>query len=161
MLNETFSVIFKLFLFSKWFMEMENIPWWHSLRGLECWILASENGVGGCQAACWPHGCGFGSTHLISHLSRLRHDPIFCPYHFAIPVCRSSLSNIRTPGPSASLRLFRHSVWKLLKMSHLNFLILAFATNFCPIKTDLSGNTVWPQASGFQKFTKRDHFWHF
>ena len=29
--------------------------------------------------------------------------------------------------------------------------ILAFSTNFCPIKTDLSGNTVWPQASGFQK----------
>ena len=39
-----------------------------------------------------------------------------------------------------------HNVWKLLKMSHSNFLILAFSTNFCPIKTDLSGNTVWPQA---------------
>ena len=55
----------------------------------------------------------------------------------------------------------RHSVWKLLKMSHLNFWILAFSTNFCPIKTDLSGNTVWPQASGFQKLAKMDHFWHF
>ena len=41
------------------------------------------------------------------------------------------------------------------------FLILAFSTNFCPIKTDLSGNTVCPQASGFQKFAKIDHFWHF
>ena len=39
-----------------------------------------------------------------------------------------------------------HSVWKLLKMSHLNFCIF---THFCPIKIDLSGNTVWPQASGF------------
>ena len=39
--------------------------------------------------------------------------------------------------------------------------ILAFSTNFCPIKTDLSGNTVWPQASGFQKLAKMDHFWHF
>ena len=29
--------------------------------------------------------------------------------------------------------------------------LLAFSTNFCPIKTDLSGNTVWPQASGFPK----------
>ena len=29
--------------------------------------------------------------------------------------------------------------------------ILAFSTNFCPIKSDLSGNTVWPQASDFQK----------
>ena len=41
------------------------------------------------------------------------------------------------------------------------FLILAFFTNFCPIKTDLSGNTVWPQASGFQKLAKMDHFRHF
>ena len=45
-------------------------------------------------------------------------------------------------------------------MSHLNFWILAFSTNLCPIKTDLSGNTVWPQASGFQKLVKMDHFWH-
>ena len=35
-------------------------------------------------------------------------------------------------------------VWKLLKMSHLNFSMLAFSTNFCLIKSDLSGNTVWP-----------------
>ena len=49
--------------------------------------------------------------------------------------------------------LFRqcHIVWKLLKMSHLNFWILTFSTDFSPIKTDLSGNTIWPQASGFQK----------
>ena len=47
-----------------------------------------------------------------------------------------------------------HIVWKILKMSHLNFWILAFSPNFCPIKTDLSGNTVWPQASGFQKPSK-------
>ena len=39
--------------------------------------------------------------------------------------------------------------------------ILAFSTNFCPIKSDLSGNTVWPQASGFQKLDKKNHFWHF
>ena len=39
--------------------------------------------------------------------------------------------------------------------------ILAFSTNFFPIKTDLSGNTVWSQASGFQKLAKMDHFWHF
>ena len=31
-------------------------------------------------------------------------------------------------------------------MSHFGIL-----TIFCPIKIDLSGNTVWPQASGFQK----------
>ena len=38
------------------------------------------------------------------------------------------------------------------------FLNLAFSTKFCPIKTGLSGNTVWPQASGFQKLAKMDHF---
>ena len=43
-------------------------------------------------------------------------------------------------------------------MSHLNFWILAFSINFGPIKTDLSGNTVWQQASGFQKLAKMDHF---
>ena len=37
----------------------------------------------------------------------------------------------------------------------------AFLTNFCPIKTGLSGNTVWPQASGFQKLAKMDNLWDF
>ena len=44
-----------------------------------------------------------------------------------------------------------HIVWKLLKMSHLNL-----ARIFV-----LSGNTVWPQTSGFQKVVKIDYFWHF
>ena len=34
-------------------------------------------------------------------------------------------------------------------MSHLNFSIMAFFTNSWPIKIDLSGNTVWPQASSW------------
>ena len=38
------------------------------------------------------------------------------------------------------------------------FLILALSSNFCP---DLSGNSVWPQASGFQNLAQMDHFWHF
>ena len=52
-----------------------------------------------------------------------------------------------------------HTVWTLLKMSHLDFLILAFSTNFCPFEIDLSGRTIWPQASGFQKLAKIHHFW--
>ena len=51
-----------------------------------------------------------------------------------------------------------HSVYKLFKMSHLNFLILSFSTNFCPIKSDLAGNTVCPQALGFQKLAKFNIF---
>ena len=41
------------------------------------------------------------------------------------------------------------------------FDVLTFSTNFCPLKTDLTGNTVWPQASGFQKLAKWDHFGNF
>ena len=43
-------------------------------------------------------------------------------------------------------------------MSHLNFWILAFSPIFSPIKSDLSGNTVWPQAWGFQKLAKLTFF---
>ena len=43
----------------------------------------------------------------------------------------------------------------------LNVSISAFFTNYCPIKIDLSGNTVRPQPSGFQKLAKIDHFWRF
>ena len=43
-------------------------------------------------------------------------------------------------------------------MSHMNFSILAFSTNFWPIKTDMSGNSVWPQALGFQKLAKLSIF---
>ena len=46
-------------------------------------------------------------------------------------------------------------------MSHLNFSILAFSINFCPIKSGLSGNTVWKVASVSQKLVKLDHFCHF
>ena len=44
-----------------------------------------------------------------------------------------------------------HIVWKSPKTSHLNIGIFNF---FCPIKIDLSGNTVWLQGSVFQKFVK-------
>ena len=30
---------------------------------------------------------------------------------------------------------------------------MAFSTNFCPVKSDISGNTVWPQASDILKLT--------
>ena len=35
---------------------------------------------------------------------------------------------------------------KITQNVAFEFLNLAFSTNFCPIKSDLSGNTVWPQA---------------
>ena len=47
------------------------------------------------------------------------------------------------------------------KMSDSKFQILAFSTNFCPIKSYISGNTVWKVASDFQKLAKLSNFWHF
>ena len=58
-----------------------------------------------------------------------------------------------TLGPATSLSK------NYSKCRILIFEILAFFTNFCPFKTDLSGNTVWPQASDFQKLAKIDLFW--
>ena len=56
----------------------------------------------------------------------------------------------------------RHTVFESKpKCLILNLSILAFSANFCPIKSDLSGNTVWPQASGFLKVAKLDYFGHF
>ena len=34
--------------------------------------------------------------------------------------------------------------------------LYSHAPNFCPIKIDLFGNTVWPQATGFQKLSKME-----
>ena len=70
-------------------------------------------------------------------------------------------SNSMEVYPPISKTASMHIVWKLLKMSHLNFWILAFSSMFCLIKTDLSGNTVWPRASGFQKLAKMVHLRHF
>ena len=50
---------------------------------------------------------------------------------------------------------------KITQNVAFEFLILAFSTNFCPIKIDLSGNTVWPQVVVLQKSRQIDHFWHF
>ena len=40
------------------------------------------------------------------------------------------------------------------KMSHLNISSMAFSTNFCPIKIDLSGNAVQSPSLRFQKVAK-------
>ena len=46
-----------------------------------------------------------------------------------------------------------HSVWKLLKMSYLNFRILAFSSNFCRFKTDMSGDR-WNCLTASFRFSK-------
>ena len=50
---------------------------------------------------------------------------------------------------------------KIPQMSHRNSWILAFPLVFS-FKSDLSGNTVWPQPSNFlNKTAKIERFWHF
>ena len=44
-----------------------------------------------------------------------------------------------------------HIVWKRIKMSHFDFRLWHFPPVFCPFESGMSGNTVWLQASGFQK----------
>ena len=126
-----------------WFLVL------HSLRQYFCWFFSSQKKM---------------TLRLVDKwYLRENHDPANCVLIVPKgPIEMSALifSNAQTkPGPKKSGNV--HSVGKLLKMSHLHLWILAFSTNFCPIKTDLSGNTVWPQASGFQKLAKMDHFWHF
>ena len=64
----------------------------------------------------------------------------------------SNFANVSGPRVRSSKN---HNVWKLLKMSHMNSW---HCPSICPIKIDLSVNTVWPQASGFQKLVKIDLF---
>ena len=49
----------------------------------------------------------------------------------------------------------------LFGQKNLKFRIFALSSIFCRMKIDLSGNTVSPQASGFQKIAKTNHFGHF
>ena len=87
-------------------------------------------------------------------------DGVLIPSDFGIDTSYSS-NNIRKRAHAstyqASLQQF-HSVWKSPKMSHLNFWNLAFSNHFCPIKSCLSGNTVWVVASVCEKLAKLSIF---
>ena len=63
--------------------------------------------------------------------------------------------------PEQKLHLGYKTCTFLENYSKCRIWILGFSTNFRLIETDLSGNTVWPQALGFQKLAKMEHFWHF
>ena len=91
----------------------------------------------------------------------LFHDLEMFEIHWVIYGKRANFGWRRRIHCKKTVRKFKHIVWKLLKMSHYTFWVLAFFTNFCSIESDLSGNTVWPQASGFEKLAKMDNFWHF
>ena len=46
-------------------------------------------------------------------------------------------------------------------IQNVAFGIFQVSTNFCPMNIELSGNSVRPQASDFQKGRQLDNFWHF
>ena len=50
-----------------------------------------------------------------------------------------------------------HSSLKITQNVTFEFSVLTFTTNFC-LKIDLSGNTVWPKTSCFQKLAKSTTF---
>ena len=95
--------------------------------------------------------CSFFTLNWIK--IRTEKEPWKRPASFSGSIHPFSPHFMRHPGYAQCL--------KIVKMSHLNFSILAFPIKFCLIKSDLSGNTVWLQASGFQKLAQKDHFWHF
>ena len=49
---------------------------------------------------------------------------------------------VTTINPHKSTKVSTAQCLKITQNVSFDFLILAFSTNFCPIKTDLSGNTV-------------------
>ena len=58
---------------------------------------------------------------------------------------------IATVLPDFNNKLRISQCLKIAKNVAFEFLCLGIFTNFCSIKIDLSGNTVWPQTSTFQK----------
>ena len=80
---------------------------------------------------------------------------IMYQYHTRRKIRESSIFFIRSK--SHCLKITQNVAFEFF-----NFGI--FHQFFCPIKIDLSANTVWPvwpQDSGFKKLAKMDHFWHF
>ena len=101
-----------------------------------------------------PTSCGTSFPMTRGQWTRARHSALD-PSNIQPYVC-PSVSNNSGTNQNHSTLLENHSKCRIRI-----FGILAFSTNVCTIKTDLSGNTVWPQASDYQKFAKMDHFCHF
>ena len=102
----------------------------------------------------WPQASGFQKL-AIDHFGDFFYETSTLKMNvarFARNVKCDFLCDIQTLWQEIRKLSWWHSVWKSPKMSVFQF--LALSTNFCPIKSELSGNTVWPQASGFQKLAK-------
>ena len=96
------------------------------------------------------NGKQFDANKVVAHFLKFFGDATASPYQESLRKRREG----KFPIEAQCLKITQNVAFEF-------FLRVAFFTNFCPIKTDLSGNTVRPQASSFQKLAKMDHFWHF
>ena len=112
------------------------------------------------------------NQNLMRYIFKLKFDEFFQFAHSAVP--NTLFIQISSMGITKILSILLGFYWcfylRFLSCSHglkitqnvtFEFFNFGISTNFWPIKTDLSGNTVWPKASRFQKLAKMDHFWHF
>ena len=121
--------------------------------------LFNEKNAKICQNIAQQHwSIGLGCVR-----SKLQNLIFLCRLCLATPTPTVCSSSIQAPDKRVACLLAHDKQYYTLfeNYSKCRIWILAFSTKFCPIKTDLSGNTVWPKASGFQKLLKMDHFWHF
>ena len=125
--------------FAKQFEIFRKSPFWHSankqlnylvdLETWECFLI-------------WL-------APLMKKGVSLRNSSILCPIKNMQLICEIKLSHsIHITSIQINTKSLLHcqSVWKSPKKSHSSFYFGAYSANFCPIKIDLSGNTVWPQA---------------
>ena len=92
--------------------------------------------------------------------SLIQSTHIGAKHHF-LSINSSLKWNINTETKEFFLILSKSHCFKITQNVAFAFWHFGIFTNFCPIKIEVSGYTVWPQASGFQKLAKMDHFWHF
>ena len=96
-----------------------------------------------------------GKTECIT-LTKKSKSPLHS-VNILISICRIFNPILTLPSSFCRYLTLSHCL-KITQNVAFEFLILAFSTNICPIKSDLSGKTVWPQASGSQKLANLDHF---
>ena len=135
MLNETFSVVFKQRAIMSSYVEMEKME-----KLQQCNLVEFEK-------FSFTLCCSEVSGDLLSW---------YCINTRNCPKCTATTNFTQIPSFFTQCKK-THSILP----SKYRTWILAFSTNFCTIDIDLSGNTIWPPASGFQKLAKIGHFGHF
>ena len=98
----------------------------------------------------WDFFCDFKHCALLLNMSTYQIVSMSCKrkvskfYHFSYPSKIRSKGDHSSPKSPATMRAKRAMLFTTLHYSKCHIWILTFSTNFCPIKTDLSGNTDWP-----------------